>query len=108
MIRMIFLCILTEALVELFFKAAPLQGIRTWLIKKSPWLHTEIQGHLLNCKYCTSVWIAAGVVLLAWLADCQGTRLAAAALIVARLSNYAHILMGWIRDAQINKRLERK
>lgn len=108
MIRMIFLCILTEALVELFFKAAPLQGIRAWLIKKSPALRAGNQGHLLECKYCTSLWIAGGVVLLAWLADCQGTRLAAAALIVARLSNYAHTLIGWIRDAQINKRLERK
>jgi len=102
------LAILVEALVELIFKAAPLQGARAWLIKKTPWLDTESQGHLLDCKYCTSVWIGAGAVLLASFADCPATRFAAAAIIVARLSNYAHVLVGWIRDAQINKRLERK
>ena len=104
---MIFLCILTEALVELFFKAAPVQGVRTWLVKKTPCLRTEEQGHLLDCKYCTSVWIGAGVLLLATFADCQALRIASAALVIARLSNYAHLLYSTARDAQINMRLTR-
>ena len=108
MIRMIFLCILTEALVELIFTAAPLQGARAWLIKKTPFLVSIEQGHLLECKYCTSLWIAAAVITMATYADYPATRLASAALVISRLSNYAHILIGWIRDVQINKRLERK
>lgn len=107
-IRIFALAILTEALVELIFTAAPLQGSRAWLIKKTPFLRSEEQGHLLECKYCTSIWIGAGVVLLATFADCQATRLASAALVVARLSNYAHLLYSSIRDFQINKLLERK
>ncbi|MDP1710655.1 MAG: DUF1360 domain-containing protein, partial [candidate division WWE3 bacterium] len=78
-----------------------------WLIKKTPLLRSELQGHLLECKYCTSLWVAAGVVLLATFADCPALRYTGAALIAARLSNYAHLLYGSIRDAQINKRLER-
>lgn len=107
-IRILTLALLTEALVELFFKAAPLQGCRAWLIKKTPVLRSEEQGHLLECKYCSSVWIATGVILLAEYADNQGTRILSAALIVARTSNYAHLLISWIRDAQINLRLGRK
>ena len=107
-IRIIALAILTEALVELIFTAAPLQGARAWLIKKTPWFRSTEQGHLLECKYCTSIWIAAGVVLLATFVDFYFTRLAGAALIVARVSNYAHLLYSSIRIAQINKLLERK
>ena len=106
-IKIFCLAILTEALVQLFFTAAPMQGIRYWLIKKSPWLYSEEQGHLLSCKYCTSVWIAALVIAFAMLADCTLARLIAAAILVARLSNYAHILIGSVRDVQINMRIRR-
>ena len=108
LLKFLALTILTEALVELIFKAAPLQGARAWLIRSTPFLRSVDQGHLLECKYCTSIWIAAFIVLVATLADCQGTRLAAAAILIARLSNYAHLIVSSIRDAQINLRLERK
>ena len=106
-IRVLALAILIEALVELIFTAAPLQGPRRWIIKKTPVLRSEEQGHLLECKYCTSVWVACGVILLAAFADCQALRITSAALIVARLSNLAHLLISAIRDAQINMRLKR-
>ena len=106
-IKILALAILTEAIVELIFKAAPLQGARAWLIGKTPWLRSEEQGHLLECKYCTSIWIGAGVIVAAAFLDCQVTRLGSAALVVARLSNYAHLVYSSIRDFQINKRLER-
>jgi hypothetical protein len=107
-LKILALAILTESIVELIFTAAPLQEARAWLIKKSPLLRAGDQGHLLECKYCTSFWVAGGVILLAWFADCQALRLASAALVVARTSNYAHLIYGFIRDSQINKRLERK
>jgi hypothetical protein len=66
------------------------------------------QGHLLECKYCTSVWIAFGVVAIATFADYQVTRFFAGALIVARLSNFLHITISSIRDFQLNLRLSRK
>ena len=107
-IKVLALAVLVEALVELFFTAAPLQGLRSWLIKKTDWIRSAEQRHLLDCKYCTSIWTAFGVVLIASFFDCQVTRLAAGAIIVARISNYAHLLVSTIRDMQINLRLERK
>ena len=107
LIRILYLAILTEALVELFFKAAPLQGIRAWLIKKTPALRSEEQGHLLECKYCMSIWIATGIVLLAMLFDHLVLLPLAGVIIVARVSNYAHLLYSALRDAQINSRLKR-
>jgi len=107
-IKILALALITEALVEIFFKAAPLQGARRWLVKKTPVLRSADQGHLMDCPYCMSIWIGAGVVLIATFADCQITRLGAAALLIARLSNYAHLLFSSIRDVQINKRLKRR
>ena len=107
-IKILALTILTEALIELIFTAAPLQGPRQWLIKKTPVLHSAEQGHLLECKYCSSVWIAVGVVLIAMFFDNQVTRVMAGIIIIARLSNYAHLMISSLRDVQINVRLKRK
>ena len=107
-IKILALAILVEALVEIVFTAAPLQGLRQWLIKKTPVLHSAEQGHLLECKYCSSVWIAAGVVLIAMFFDNQVTRVMAGIIIIARLSNYAHLMISSLRDVQINVRLKRK
>lgn len=107
-LRILYLAILTEALVELVFKAAPLQGIRIWLIKKTPILRSTEQGHLLECKYCTSVWIAIAIVIAAAAAENTYTTILGAALVIARVSNYVHSTVSWIRDLQINLRLERK
>ena len=107
-VKILALVILVEALVEIVFTAAPLQGLRQWLIKKTPVLHSAEQGHLLECKYCSSVWIAAGVVLIATFFDNQVTRVMATMIIIARLSNYAHLMISAIRDVQINVRLKRK
>lgn len=107
LLRILAAAILTEAIIELIYKAEPLQGIRRRLIKWSPFLNTRAQGHPLNCKYCTSVWIGIMVVAAATYADSAATRLLAGAIIVARVSNYLHILIAWARDAQINLRLDR-
>ena len=107
-IKILVLAILTEALVEIFFNAAPLQGIRAWLIKKTPVFDSSEQGHLLNCKYCTSVWTGAAIVLLAALADTALTRTLATMIIVARSSNYIHQIYSILRDCVINMRLNRQ
>jgi len=108
MFDLIALCLITEALVALFFTAAPLQGIRTWLIWHMPCLRSEEQGHLFECKYCVSVWFAFGVVLMYTFLDYPATRLLGLMIIVGRLSNFIHILYSVIRDMQINLRLTRR
>jgi hypothetical protein len=107
-IKILTLGILIEALTELFFKAAPLQGIRQGLIKKTPFLNTRDYGHLLECKYCTSFWIALGVVLLSFFDDYDVIIFIACVIIGARLSNYIHVVYGIIKDSQMNMRLKRK
>lgn len=107
LLRIVALMVLTEAIVELIFTAAPIQGIRAWLIKKTPWLRSNDYGHLLDCKYCTSVWVAPGVLAGYYCLDCRAIEFLGVALIVARLSNYAHLLYGSLHDAQLNMRLRR-
>jgi len=107
-IKIIICAFLVEAIVELFFKAAPVQEFRRWFIQKTPYLMSEEQGHLFECKYCTSFWVAIFVVFLVTFADYQVTRLIGYAIIIARLSNFIHIIFGWVKDAQMNMRLGRK
>ena len=107
-IEIIALALVIEALVELFFKAAPLQGIRQWLITKTPFLTSVDQGNLFDCKYCVSFWAAIFVVFLATFVDYQVTRIIGCVIIAARLSNFIHIIYSSIRDAQLNMRLGRK
>jgi ABC-type amino acid transport system permease subunit len=107
-IKLIILAILVEALVELFFKAAPLQGTRKWIISKTPFLVSEEQGHLFECKYCTSFWVGVFVVFVIMFFDNVVTRTVGFIIVVARLSNLVHIVYGIIKDAQMNMRLGRK
>ena len=104
--KYLILIIATEALVELWKKAAPLQGIREWLTDKTPFLYSErMDTHLLECPYCMSVWIGFIVVSLYLLTDifiyfCM-------VLAVHRLSNYAHLLSSFVRDKQLDIRAGR-
>ena len=60
--KYLILIIATEALVELWKKAAPLQDIKETLIARTPFLHSErMDTHLLECPYCLSVWFGAFV-----------------------------------------------
>jgi hypothetical protein len=107
MIKWLVMIILVEALVELLYKAAPLQGIRNWVIKVTPFLRSEEQGHLLECKYCTAVWVGFVVVLVGTYLDYELVRVFALMIVLGRLSNYVHIVYSTIRDKQLNMRLSR-
>lgn len=104
---MMCMALLIEALTELFFKAAPLQGLRAWLITHTPTLNTRAQGHLLNCKYCTAVWISAGVIILNVITINPVLYGIAYIVIVSRLANFAHGIISTLRDYQTNLRLMR-
>lgn len=101
------LAIFVEATVELFFTAAPLQGARSFLIKNTPSLRSEDRGHLLDCKYCTTLWIAALTILLAAIFDHLVFVSVASIIILARVSNYIHAIFSIIRDITMNLRLSR-
>jgi len=100
------LIIATEALVELWKKAAPLQGIREWLIARTPFLHSRrLDTHLLECPYCMSVWIGALVLIIYVVFN--NSIYFFGALVVHRVSNYVHLVVSYLRDLQLNLRAGR-
>jgi uncharacterized membrane protein len=104
--KYIILIITTEALVELWKKAAPLQGIKEWLIAETPFLHSRrLDTHLLECPYCMSVWIGA-LILLVYVVFNNSIYLFGA-LAIHRVSNYVHLVISYLRDLQLNLRAGR-
>ncbi len=107
--NIICLSIFIEALVELFFKAAPLQPLRTYLRIHTPSLYSKTQqSHLLDCKYCVSVWIAFIIFILYYLTKPNIIlTIILYSCIIHRLSNYLHLMFSIIRDLQFNIRINR-
>jgi hypothetical protein len=107
-IRFIILALATEALVQLWFHAAPLQGIRRWLIARTPFLYSkEFSTHLLECRYCVSAWVGilAATAYFYW--DTPIVEWAVVALAIHRLSNYLHLAFSLTRDIQVDIRIKR-
>jgi hypothetical protein len=106
--RLLLLPIACEAIVQLWFHAAPLQGVRQWIIKSTPFLVSKQQDtHLMDCKYCISVWAGALVMILYYYMDYPVVMYSLGALIIHRLSNYYHLVFSWIRDLQWDVRINR-
>ena len=102
--KYLILIIATEALVELWKKAMPLQGIRRKLTELTPFL--EIDGqHLFDCGYCMSVWIGAliGITYLLY----EPSIYLFLVLAIHRVSNYVHLGVSYLRDLQLNLRAGR-
>jgi hypothetical protein len=102
--KYLILIIATEALVELWKKAMPLQGIRRKLTELTPFL--EIDGqHLFDCGYCLSVWVGALVFISYSFFD--ELIYFFGALAIHRVSNYVHLVISYLRDLQLNLRVGR-
>jgi len=106
---LILMCIFVEAVTKLIFYAAPLQGIKNYIRARTPMLYsTEREEHLLDCKYCTSVWVAAFFVsmyLLFW--PNIILTFVFYVCIIHRVSNYLHVIVGIMNDKQIDMRIAR-
>lgn len=91
----------TEAFVNLCFYGAPLIPIREWLLRKTPFLTTSY-GHLLECKYCLSVWVA-GIFYMAspWITPLL------VIFAIHRLANFIHLIFSYLRDVQFDRRIKR-
>lgn len=102
------LSVAVEAITEAIFRAGPLQPAREWIINHSGWLYSErMQSHLLECKYCTSFWV--GVALFAIYNSFEKSIVLWFMYLVAvpRLANYLHLPISWLRDKQLNLRIDR-
>ena len=93
--------------MQLWFYAAPLQGIRFYLVKWTPFLYSESQQtHLLNCKYCCSVWAAILLVILFYVSS-DVFLFTVLILTFHRISNFLHLIFSYLRDKQIDLRVDR-
>ncbi len=105
--RLILLVIASEALIHLFLHAAPIQSMRRWMIKMTPFLYSkEQETHLLDCGYCISIWTGFFMAFLYFL-DCIIVTYFIYALVIGRLSNHFHMIFSIIRDKQLDIRINR-
>jgi hypothetical protein len=104
--RILFYIIACESLVQLWFRALPLQGLRWFIIKKTPWLRAGGE-HLFECKYCTSFWFGLAL-MLGFLSGNVYIDAFVIALSLHRLSNFLHLVFSYIFDKQLNLRISRR
>lgn len=107
MIKILILALTTEALVELFFTAAPLQPIRRAMIERTPLLNSVDFGHLLNCKFCVSVWFGFFTYFTFLLFGDPFFTFFCFWVIIFRLSNYFHVLFSYLRETVLKIRADR-
>ena len=97
-----------EAMVSLWVNGAPLRPTRRFLKRITPFLYSkESEEHLFDCKYCTSVWVAALVIFLGYFGNYY-TILFLYGLAIHRLSNYIHLVFSYLRDLQFDIRVNRR
>jgi len=95
-----------EALTHLLFNGQILQPLRNFFIKNFLWLTFE-EEHLLECKYCTSVWM--GIILgVLYTLDNFYVNLFVYCLTLHRCSNWVHLLFSFIHDKQLDIRINRR
>ncbi len=107
MIETLMLVVSVEAFVELIFCAGPIQKFRAWLVRHSEFLYVSDYGHLLECKYCVSVWIALLIVICYYLIPAKVFHFILLVFVVHRLSNLIHVCASLCRDIQLNIRINR-
>ena len=104
--NLIFIGILTEAIVNLLFTGTVLQPFREWVIKYIP---LRVRGeHLLECKLCTSFWVGILCVVLVKYTMGDIMALILWGIVVHRVSNYIHLIYSIIKDYQMDIRVARR
>ena len=89
----LFAIILTEAITQLITKSELFKPIRKFFFKKREnrfcsWIHD-----LLDCGYCTSVWVGLGVVACMLFVNNIVLNVFFAGIVLHRLSNVLHFVI---------------
>jgi hypothetical protein len=111
--RLLLLVVFTEAITQLIFRAALLQPIRVWLIDHTPFLKVpetrySTADHLLECKYCVSVWVGMCSAILYQYWDYQIVQVCVCVFVLHRLSNLFHLGYSYLNDKQMDLRIARR
>jgi len=106
---LIIMIVACEALVELIKKAAPLQSVKEWLVRHTPFLYSESQQtHLLQCPWCISVWVGALIALAYFYVDYSVFMIFCLSMTIHRMSNYIHVFFSLMADRQRDIRVARR
>ena len=104
--RIILYIIACEALVYLLFKGQILQPLRNYFIRNFTFFRFEDE-HLLECKYCTSVWVGT-LMAFFYIWNNFYANFCVYILVIHRCSNFIHLLFSYILDKQLDIRVNRR
>ena len=98
-ILIIFSVIVTEAITELLVKSEFFKPLRAWFFKRKKNKFFKFVHTLLDCGYCTSVWIAffVSISLINLSFICGKLGWFVAWMLVHRLSNLLHFCIDRVR-----------
>lgn len=101
-ISILFVIIITEAITELLVKSEFFKPVRAWFFNRRKFLAFKFIHDLLDCGYCTSVWVSFFVTLvlidLSYIFGYAGWFVAW--LVVHRLSNLFHFIIDRARGLE--------
>ena len=98
-LNLIISIILTEAVTEVLVKAEITKPIRAWLFKHKKTKVFNFLHELLDCGYCTSVWIgsAASILFIDTILINECISWFIFGLIIHRMSNLWHFVIDRVR-----------
>ena len=111
--KIILYMLAVEASVQLLFHAAPLQQLRFWIIRHTPFLYVtpssvSAGGHVLGCKYCTSFWIGLFFATFYFFFDSIIVDFAIIVMILHRGSNLIHTVLRLFEENITELRIKRR
>jgi hypothetical protein len=92
-IKFVLAAIVVEAITNILTKSELFKPVRAFFFKKNKWLHD-----LLDCGYCTSVWIGFGLAIYITYLECDIVNVFMLGLVLHRVSNVVHSLVDWLNE----------
>ena len=92
-LKFILAAIVVEAITNIITKSELFKPVRAFFFEKNKWLHD-----LLDCGYCTSVWIGFGLAIYITYLECDIVNVFMLGLVLHRVSNVVHSLVDWLSE----------
>ena len=92
-IKFVLAAIIVEAITNIITKSELFKPVRAFFFEKNKWLHD-----LLDCGYCTSVWIGFGLAIYITYLECDIVNVFMLGLVLHRVSNVVHSLVDWLNE----------
>jgi hypothetical protein len=90
-IRIILAIVVIEAITNIITKSELFRPVRAFFFEKNKWIHD-----LLDCGYCTSVWIGIFAAIYLTFFRVTAVEIFALGIVLHRLSNMFHFMVDWL------------